>query len=438
MLHNFFTKQKQLLFDAQYCLRAYPEFRESIITSITHREWSAKSRYIEKELRILYNSKYPFSERLRRAFERQYPGVACIDPSFDATHYASINNLTFTTFEEAYTHWLTVGKQQGLEYAPGKNTTLTVVLKTYNESFFLDEWLDYYEATIGLENVIILDHTSTDERVLRTYRKREKELLIIRVPRHIEHDTLHNTRHFRILFDLIKAHCLFFTLLDTDEFLCRWNGTQLTSEGITERLQTLKHEQALGTVWLTNYFDGTEADTPSGITTFNLQDQPLRHNVKTSKNIFRYDNVQEVIGHNKTVPGIAITPDVFVLHVKRGNFTARIDAQLRACISFNLIDAHDDTQTIIQKLERTEPKLRRHCAKEVLGYLTDSQAYVRNMIDDNAEYRITTDVIKATIKAVPSTTTFAHPTHTTCHELITEHFAAVVYEMAPGAHIAQL
>lgn len=437
MLGNLLnTFHKKPLFDAMYCLRAYPEFRESIITSITRNDWPKKARGIEKEVRVLYGRTQTLHEKLARAFAKRYPNTPCIDPAFDATFYATENNLSFDSFEAAYEHWLTTGKRQGLWYAPGKRTALTVVLKTYNEDFFIDEWLAYYEHIVGLENIIIFDHSSTTESTLRAYRTREKELLIIRVPRHIEHDTLHNTRRFHHIFDLIKAHTLFFTMLDTDEFLCRFDGLSITATGIVDRVYELKDELALGTVWLANYFDGSVAQKPSDAHTFGIKDQPLRHNIQTSKSIFRNDCIQEIIGHNRTVPGIAITPDLVLLHIKRANFEARIASQVRACVSFGYIAEHDNPHTIQTKLRAIESTARRHCVTEVLGYLDNSDAYIQKMTDFDSTYCVTTNVLASTLYDEPPAYTLTHPTHTNLDTLIRAHTETIPDRLAPGTHLA--
>lgn len=411
------------LFDSLYCLRAYPEFRELVTTHMTAQ-------------RIAQNNQ-TLHDILAAAFKERYPDTPCIDPTFNAEYYARRNQFAFESFEEAYEHWLTVGKQQGLSYAPGKNTSLTVILKTYNEDFFIEEWLSYYEQIVGLEHIVVFDHSSTTPATLHAYKKR-KNLLVIRVPRTVTHDTLHNTRHFHIIFTLLKQHTLFFTLLDTDEFLCRFNGTQIVASGITERLQELKSEVALGTVWLTNYFTGTTAHKPSDVLFFNTNDQPIRHSIQTSKNIFRYDAEHVIIGHNKGIPNIAIASDLLLLHTKRANIPERIASQIRACVSFGLINADDSTETILTKLSAIHETTDRHGVKEVVGYLSNPHAYSTKMTDYDPTVCVSTNIIAATLYGEPLQYSFTHPTHVNLDTLIRNRLPEVIERLAPGAHLTPL
>jgi len=418
-------------------MRTYPELHQESIASVFTDGGLPNQKTLQKHVHASKSKLFPLEETLRDVFQKKYPGEACIDPAFDSAYYEKVNSLSFTTKEEAYEHWLNEGKQQGLSYAPGKSTAIAIVLKTYNEDFFITEWLEYYKKVIGLENVLVLDHGSTSPQTLAAYKKYEKELLIINVPRTVEHDFLHNTKRFNLFFDVLKHHYLFFTLLDTDEFLCRFNGERIVSHGIPERIQSLKDEKTLGTVWLTNYFTGVDTPTVFDITQFNIKDQPLRHNLATSKNIFRYDQTHEIIGHNRAIPNIAITPDLLLLHVKRGSLAVRIQSQVNACISFGIIDADDTKEAMIEKLQTSEQTEIRHGARELLAYLTDTPAYIQKMTDIDVDVCLTTNIIAETVRGDTATYNMVHPAETSPAQLIANHFNQIIDRFEPWSHLAK-
>lgn len=373
------TSTNTTLFDVWFCLRAYPEFRP-LATHI-----------------LLQNKKESLTPIIQKAFVEKYPNKTCTDPDFDASYYCQINSIPYSTYEEAYTHWITYGKQKGLPYAPLKSTSLKIILKTHNEDFFIEEWIEYHKRIVGLENILILDHSSTSEKVHRLYKKYESELCVISIPRTINHDFLHNMKKFPNIFDTIKQECLFFTFIDTDEFLCRFNGNHITAKKIPERIRAYESHKTIGTTWLVNYFSGTDAHKPSEAMDFNMQQKSIRHNIWTGKTILRNDTQQEFIAHNRLTPNVSINAEFFLLHIKRANITARIEAQRNACVGFGIITETDDAETIIKKITAINPEDRKHPQIELLTFLLNTTEYRKSMIDIDEKNILSTNVLSETL-----------------------------------------
>lgn len=302
---------------------------------------------------------------------------------------------------------------------------LTVLLKTYNESFFLREWLEYYDKLIGLENVLVLDHESTDPSVQSIYSEYADKVRIVRVPHTINHDFLHNTNDFKSLYDFIKSRSDYFVLLDTDEFLCRFDGEKITSHGVIEVLDTYSDLQNISATWLVNYFTGTDTKQPSESTDFTFQDQHFRHNIFTGKTLFRYDTNQVIIGHNRVTQNLNVVPDLFILHVKRGNLRVRFETQKNACITFGFITEHDDTETIITKLHAVPENKMRHCVKEVLSYLENKEGHYKTMTDHDPSACIHTNVIAHTLYDEPLQYSVQKHGTANLHDAVHEHFTHI-------------
>lgn len=324
-----------------------------------------------------------------------------IDPAFDWKFYITHNRLPLNSFEAAYTHWLSEGKKQGLQYSSQKNhnTSLLVILKTYNEDFYIEEWLAYYEAVVGLHNVIILDHGSDSKKVQDVYKKYEGKVAIIDVPRNITHDHLHNTERFSALFDFIKKQSLFFTILDTDEYICRYDGKRITSAHILERIHAYKEYGTLGFLWLNNYYTGHDLYKPSDSIYFNTKMQSIRHNMVTGKVCVRNDHMQGIVSHNHLVKNVNICSEFLLLHVKKTNLVQRIASQINTCNSLELVDikSDDDRETVLRKLEPLYAHTKRHCIVEVYEYFLDADAYIKKWTDYNPQQCIQTNVLAHTL-----------------------------------------
>ena len=280
---------------------------------------------------------------------------------------------------------------------------LKVVLKTYNEDFYLEEWLKYYEKIIGLENVIILDHESSSEKVKEIYKKYEDKVIILKFPRKRNHDHIHNTELLSVFFDFIRENCKFFCILDTDEFLCRYDGEKIVSNNITEKIIEQSNHSVIGIPWLNGYFKGEDLEKPSEINSFNGNPKHVRNLIVAGKIVVRNDNYEHIVAHNRRTPGVQISSDVFLLHIKKANIKNRIKSQINTCVTFGFITEEEskDRETILKKLEPIFKDAKANCVKEVYHHLKNEDKHRRNMTDYDEDYLIKTNVIESTIYQTP-------------------------------------
>lgn len=377
-------KNKNKIIDTWYCLRKYPEIREKI----------------NKDVNSYFINFESLSSVVKKEFSKKYPKQECTDPDFDSDYYQSKNDLSFKNFEDAYEHWMIEGREKGYFYNEGKSTAIKIILKTFNEDFYIEEWIKYYENLVGLENIIILDHESDSKKVLDIYERYKNQIIILKINHSTNHDFIHNTEHFSLIYDFLKKNTLFYGVFDTDEFLCAYDGDKITSKDFQEKILEHADSTNIATTWLNSYFTGTDLDRPSESVFFSAHKQSVRHNVLVGKIIIRNSQEKEIVAHNRTMEGVNISPYFFTLHLKRTNLEFRIKSQINACVSFELVNKKnvDDYAKVLEELEKVSDKpFERHSASEVYKYLKDQEAYRKSMTDYDESNLIKTNVISNTI-----------------------------------------
>ena len=70
-------------------------------------------------------------------------------PFFSRNVYATSACIDFGTETEAYAHWLSIGRCEGYEWAPGRDTLLKIVLKAKDEAYLIDAWIAHHAAIVG-------------------------------------------------------------------------------------------------------------------------------------------------------------------------------------------------------------------------------------------------------------------------------------------------
>jgi len=169
----------------------------------------------------------------------------------------------------------------------------------------------YHSKIVGFKNIIIFDDSSTSTKTLSLYKKYNKKIIILTIPENIHYDHLHNTYTFRYVYDLVKKHCLFFTLIDTDEFLCWNNKNKLQSHGFTKELKKYKHFESISLIWIFNYFYKNIPKELEYITHFNIQKNKIKKGIVTGKSIFKNTKKVGLITHNINIENHTILPVFF-------------------------------------------------------------------------------------------------------------------------------
>jgi hypothetical protein len=141
-------------------------------------------------------------------------------------------------------------RAQILQSIAAVNGKLKVVLKTKDDDFFIEKWIQHYANIIGIENIIIFDNESTNERTLQSYAKYD-DLLVVGFDGF--HNLIHHVHLFPELYEALQASSQYFTFLDTDEFLVRYDqGVVRKDESILETIPPEARDGFIPTTWLYN------------------------------------------------------------------------------------------------------------------------------------------------------------------------------------------
>lgn len=96
------------------------------------------------------------------------------------------------------------------------HSPIKLILKTRDEIELLPLWIEWHADICGIENLVVLDHGSTDSNVLQIY-KSWPDLTVCRYTGYM--DVVHHRVAYKHLYDALGAASPYSALLDTDEFL---------------------------------------------------------------------------------------------------------------------------------------------------------------------------------------------------------------------------
>lgn len=303
-----------------------------------------------------------------------------------------------------------------------KKSILKIVLKTKNEAGLIEDWILYHSKIVGFENLLVLDHNSNSKKVLSIYKKYKDKLEIIKIPEAIKPDELHNTYINDHIFHKIKKDSLFFTFLDTDEFLCILENNELRTEGFLNKLKEYSNYESISTIWIHNSFHKKTSKDPKKVTEFNISPDQISHNILNGKAIFRHDKKQQVITHNKAVENHTITTDFILLHLKNRDIKDRMKTKKNFCISNNLIKKNMNKKEMIENLDRIPLYERSHHENELLNYLINGEKYCEKIYDLDENNLLKTNIINETIKEGAPETKIKSIENELLKEIIKNHF----------------
>ena len=166
---------------------------------------------------------------------------------FNKKIYQNSTGRSFETWELAYKDWLSRGRQEGVEWAEGKDTLLKIVLKAKDELELIDAWISHHSAIVGYENLIIMDCGSTDPRYLKKLEYYKSRILVLEYRRYYDH--LHSTRSNASFFTFVGHACKYLTILDADEFLIAKDGPLFSGDFVKKILRREQQQVFCGT-WL--------------------------------------------------------------------------------------------------------------------------------------------------------------------------------------------
>lgn len=110
-------------------------------------------------------------------------------------------------------------------------SSLKIILKTKNEPYLLQRWIDHHVQIVGAKNLIIMDNCSDDPAILEVYKRNSDVVSAYAYSGH--HNSLHRISVFPELYKSLRESCGFYVFIDTDEFLY-WadNGRRSFASGL--------------------------------------------------------------------------------------------------------------------------------------------------------------------------------------------------------------
>ena len=257
-----------------------------------------------------------------------------------------------------------------------RQARLKFVLKTKDETHFLDEWIAHHSAIVGLHNLIIFDNMSTDDTVLRTYRTYAPDLFVVRYDGF--HNLLHDVGWFPQLYEALARSCDYVMFLDSDEFVTVLDqGRHARGSTIADFILSAGSLDILPGTWLNNrrrsrtIFDcGTTLDR-------------LEHGLRWGKPALRpKGNLKGFVNHNtqawkenpRAIPalGRSETPlNLFVLHMSGLYPAQRLRVNVSKLAKRGFCAETDAPEAIIEKdlSEVTDDNIRMYVSemKDILA-----------------------------------------------------------------------
>lgn len=225
--------------------------------------------------------------------------------------------------------------------------TLKILLKTKDDPYFLEPWIQHHAQIVGFENLIIFDNMSSNEQVKRIYARYQSQVAIARFEGH--HDVWHDVAQSSQLYDALRSSCRFFVFLDTDELL-----VALTPDCHFEDDTLLEH---LNAHWNADLLPATAlAGIVGSRTRFRIGTDfhNLALGLAWGKPILR--SVAELSGfinQNVHVPkrlvGDVIHPGFFVLHLKNLIAQQRIDVNINKLIARGFAAPGESVESIVAR-----------------------------------------------------------------------------------------
>lgn len=105
---------------------------------------------------------------------------------------------------------------------------LKIVLKTKDDPFFLQQWIEHHVGIVGSANIIIFDNQSTDPDVADTFGRFSGDIEPISFKGN--HNLIHTAAYFPELYEALRRSSKFLTFLDTDERLALFDNDHFYSD----------------------------------------------------------------------------------------------------------------------------------------------------------------------------------------------------------------
>lgn len=220
-----------------------------------------------------------------------------------------------------------------------------VLLKTRNEYLLIDRWLRHYLDILGPQGqIIILDNMSTDERVFAAYQRHADNIVLIQYDGKV--DSAHSPTRFGELYAAVRESADFYSLLDTDEFLCLYDGKSLGHSSILSFLRERREACVFPSLYLHNLYGRDDAFffEPEGLRSYHLQGK----SVLSSSAMSAFPTAP--VGHNMDVPLPLFTRNatgLVLLHMTNLSREQRIKANMQKLVNFGILGHERDFATVL-------------------------------------------------------------------------------------------
>lgn len=220
-----------------------------------------------------------------------------------------------------------------------------VLLKTRNEYLLIQRWLRHYLDILGPQGqIIILDNMSTDERVFAAYQRHADNIVLIQYGGKV--DSAHSPARFDELYAAVRDSAAFYSLLDTDEFLCLYDGNTLEHSGISTFLQARIETRVFPALYLHNLYSREDAFffEPKNLRSYHLQGKP----VLSSAAMTAFPSAP--VGHNMDVPLPLFAhhcTGLVLLHMTNLSREQRIKANMQKLVNFGILDSEQAFTTVL-------------------------------------------------------------------------------------------
>lgn len=126
--------------------------------------------------------------------------------------------------------WNTEYKQV-CELIRSTRAVFKIVLKSKNETYFLERWIQYHKNILRKTKLIIFDNLSDEKETLDLYEKYADDLILVSFSSHVDSIHMRNPEYnFKPLYQALMDSSKFYQFLDTDEFLGYFDGEKLIKD----------------------------------------------------------------------------------------------------------------------------------------------------------------------------------------------------------------
>jgi hypothetical protein len=231
-------------------------------------------------------------------------------------------------------------------------TTYRVILKTKDETYLLEKFIQHYKNFLSLPtDILIFDNNSTRSETLNIYTKYNDNFTLIKYS--APHNDIHHIQKFLDLYKAIWDSSTFYSFFDTDELLFFYNteDSTLSNDNIIDILNKSYDVSFFTTFWLKNvYFSENKFF-------FDDRIDYIRYIASTGKPIINSRRIKNLISgfntyvvHTLHLPVSALekSPCCFLLlHMSTLTKGQRIRTDMNKLVQYGFIGNNKDFKTII-------------------------------------------------------------------------------------------